>query len=65
MALDQAVREALYEAAKKVGQPEVVARRLTAWLDEKSKGESSSEQELRFYDNVMKEIVSGGESDAD
>ncbi len=65
MALDPAVRAALYEATKNVGQPDVVARRLAAWLDEKSKGESGAEQELNFYENVMRELVPGGVTDAD
>ena len=65
MALDPALEEALLEATTEAGQPRPVAQRLVAWLKALSNGESSEEQDLSFYANVMAAISTGGGKDAD
>jgi len=65
MALDPALRKALYDATEEAGQPRPVAQRLVAWLEAQSAGESSEQQDLTFYDNVMKAIVLPGVDNAD
>lgn len=65
MALDSALEEALHKAVAESGQPKQVALRLTAWLKALSTGESSEEQDLSFYDNVMQAIEEPETGDAD
>lgn len=65
MALDPALEEALYKATADAGQPRPVAQRLVAWLKAQSTGESSEEQDLSFYKNVMGAIRLKGGTDAD
>lgn len=64
MALDPALEKAVLEATERAGQPRPVAQRLIAWLQALSDGESSEEQDLSFYDNVMSALAIGGNSDA-
>jgi hypothetical protein len=65
MALDPALEEALFKAAAEAGQPRPVAQRLVAWLKAQSNGESSEEQDLSFYENVMGAISLPGSENAD
>ncbi|MEQ5795201.1 hypothetical protein LZ686_11110 [Paracoccus sp. NFXS7] len=65
MALDPALKKALYDAAEKADQPRQVAQRLVAWLEALSTGESSEQQDLSFYQNVMAAIVLPGVDNAD
>jgi hypothetical protein len=65
MALDQALEEALHKAVAEAGQPKQVAQRLTAWLKALSTGESSEEQDLSFYDNVMAAVAVAEVDDED
>ena len=62
MALDPALEEALLKATADLGQPRPVAQRLIAWLKAQSNGESSEEQDLSFYENVMSAIELSGDS---
>lgn len=65
MSLDPALESALQQAVAQAGQAEPVAQRLIAWLRAMSAGESSEEQNLSFYANVMSIISSGEAPDAD
>jgi hypothetical protein len=65
MALDPALEEALHKAVAEVDQPGTVAQRLIAWLTALSSGESSEEQDLSFYQNVMTAIAVKDTGDAD
>ena len=65
MALDPALEEALMKATTQAGQPRPVAQRLVAWLKAQSNGESSEDQDLSFYENVMGAISLPGVNDAD
>jgi hypothetical protein len=65
MALDPALEEALFSATSECRQPRPVAQRVIAWLKAQSTGESSEEQDLSFYENVMQAIVVPGAPDAD
>lgn len=65
MALDPALKKALYDATDEAGQPRPVAQRLVAWLEALSAGESSEEQDLSFYQNVMAAVVLPGVDNAD
>lgn len=65
MALDPALEAAVYQASEEVGQPRSVAQRIVAWLKAESAGESSEEQDLSFYENVMAAIQGEGNRDAD
>lgn len=64
MALDPALEDALLKATADAGQPRQVAQRLVAWLKARSNGESSEEQDLSFYENVMGAISLSGGKDA-
>lgn len=57
MALDSALKQALFDATEKAGQPPEVAKRLVAWLEAQSTGESSESLDLSFYQNVMATVV--------
>lgn len=65
MALDVALEEALFSATAEAGQPRTVAQRLVAWLKAQSNGESSEDQDLSFYENVMTAITISGASHED
>ena len=65
MALDPALESAVLEATEKAGQPRAVGQRLVAWLLALSEGESSEEQDLSFYENVMSAVALPGAKDAD
>lgn len=65
MALDPALKKALYDATDEAGQPRPVAQRLVAWLEALSTGESSEEQDLSFYQNVMAAVALPGVDNAD
>jgi len=65
MALDSALKQALFDATDKAGQPPRVAKRLVAWLEAQSTGESSEQQDISFYQNVMAAIVLPGVENAD
>ena len=65
MALDPALETALYEATAEIGQPRAVAQRLVAWIKAQSTGESSEEQDLSFYNNVMSAITLPSDNHAD
>lgn len=64
MALDPALEAALHKAVSEAGQPKQLAQRLAAWLKALSTGESSEEQDLSFYENVMAAIVAAEAGDA-
>jgi hypothetical protein len=57
MALDPALEDALQRAVAEAGESKQVAQRLIAWLKALSNGESSEEQNLSFYANVMSAIA--------
>ena len=65
MALDPALESAVFEATERAGQPRTVAQRLVAWLRAQSEGESSEEQDLSFYENVMGALRLAGGDDED
>jgi hypothetical protein len=65
MALDPALEDALQRAVAEAGESKQVAQRLIAWLKALSNGESSEEQNLSFYDNVMSAIAPAEASRAD
>lgn len=65
MALDQALIQAVKESVQKMGQPEVVNRRMLAWLEDMSQGNVSDGQNLEYYTNLMDEIITDGIADAD
>ena len=54
--LDRALEASLSETVLKAGQPETVARRLTAWLRAMSKGSLSREDHTGFLDAVRHEV---------
>ena len=54
--LDRALEESLRETVREAGQPERVARRLTAWLTEMSKGSLAKEDDDRFLRAVCDEV---------
>ena len=56
MTIDEALEEALTETVRDAGQPEAVARRLTAWLRQMSQGPLAKEDEARFLDGVCDEL---------
>lgn len=62
--LDSALEEALAVTVKEAGQPETVARRLTAWLRRMSQGASAKEDDARFLMSVCEEL-NLGRKDAD
>lgn len=62
--LDSALEEALAVTVKEAGQPETVARRLTAWLRRMSQGSSAKEDDARFLMSVCEEL-NLGRKDAD
>ena len=61
--LDKALEEALEESIKESGQPEPVARRITAWLRQMSQGTSTYEDDTRFLMDVCNELRLGSESE--
>ena len=54
--LDRALEESLKEAVREAGQPDTVARRLTAWLTEMSKSSLVKEDDARFLKAVCDEV---------
>ena len=64
MTIDEALEGALTETVREAGQPEAVARRLTAWLRQMSQGPLMKEDEARFLNAVCDELELGAE-DAD
>lgn len=56
MTIDEALEEAVTETVRDAGQPEAVARRLTAWLRQMSQGSLAREDEARFLDGVCDEL---------
>ena len=56
MTIDEALEEALTETVQDAGQPEAVARRLTAWLRQMSKGPLVKEDDARFLNAVCDEL---------
>ena len=54
--LDSALVEAVREATQRLGQPESAARRLIAWLDQLSLGESTPLDSERFLAGVLEEL---------
>ena len=54
--LDQALEESLAETVREAGQPESVARRLTAWLQQMSQGPLMKEDDARFLKAVCDEL---------
>ncbi len=56
MTIDQALDEAVAETVRDMGQPEAVARRLTAWLREMSQGPLAKEEGARFLNAVCREL---------
>jgi hypothetical protein len=65
MALDPALEDALQRAVAESGESKQVAQRLIAWLKALSNGESSEDQNLSFYRNVMSAIGPAEASRAD
>ena len=65
MAIDQELKKALHDATAEAGQPRPVAQRLVAWLEAQSTGESSEDQEISFYQNVMTAITLPGVENED
>lgn len=65
MALDPALEDALQRAVAEAGESKQVAQRLIAWLKALSNGESSEEQNLSFYANVMSAIAAAEAKSAD
>ena len=59
MMLDRALQEALEEAVREAGQPETVARRLTAWLRQMSEGALAKEDDARFLTAACDELDLG------
>ena len=57
MTLDEALEEALTETVRDGGQPETVARRLTAWLRQMSLGPLVKEDDARFLKAVCDELA--------
>ena len=57
MTLDPALEEALAETLREAGQPEAVARRLTAWLRQMSQGPLVKEDDARFLKAVCDELA--------
>ncbi|MYE25506.1 MAG: hypothetical protein F4Y01_16470 [Gammaproteobacteria bacterium] len=62
--LDPALEESLAETIKEAGQPETVARRLTAWLRRMAQGSPVEEDEARFLTAVF-EVLDLEDEDAD
>ena len=56
MTIDKALEDALVETVNKSGQPEAVARRITAWLRQMSQGSLSKEDDARFLQAVCDEL---------
>ena len=54
--LDQALEESVTETVRDAGQPESVARRLTAWLRQMSQGPLVKEDDARFLKAVCDEL---------
>ncbi len=56
MTIDEALEQALTETVRDRGQPEAVARRLTAWLRQMSQAPLTKEEEARFLNAVCDEL---------
>lgn len=54
--LDKALEEAIIEAVITSGQPDAVARRITAWLRQMSQGPLVKEDDARFLIEVCNEL---------
>jgi len=65
MALDPALEDAVQRAVAELGESKQSAQRLIAWLKALSNGESSEDQDLSFYNNVMGAIASAEAKSAD
>lgn len=65
MALDPALIEAVKEAAGEAGHPESLAKRLLAWLTQRSDGELSRESDAQFYADVRKALGPAGDDNED
>ncbi|MDE0309704.1 MAG: hypothetical protein OXI60_07745 [Acidiferrobacterales bacterium] len=48
--------DSIYEAVESVDQPETVAKRLVAWLNEMSYRELSAEEEREYLENLKSAI---------
>ncbi|MDE0039071.1 MAG: hypothetical protein OXU77_16195 [Gammaproteobacteria bacterium] len=62
--LDGALEESLTETVREAGQPETVARRLTAWLRQMSQGPLAKEDDARFLMAVC-DVLELEDDDAD
>lgn len=62
--LDPALEESLAETVREAGQPEAVARRLTAWLRQMGQGSLVEEDEARFLTAVF-DVLELEDEDAD
>jgi hypothetical protein len=65
--LDSEVTKAIHEAVIEIKQPEKVARRIEAWLDEMSKSELSPTDEKGYLENILSAITvnMSGDNDED
>ena len=59
MMLDRALEEALEEVVREAGQPETVARRLTAWLRQMSEGALGQGRRRQISDGGCDELDLG------
>ncbi|MDE0242545.1 MAG: hypothetical protein OXQ84_20515 [bacterium] len=62
--LDEALEESLTETVREAGQPETVARRLTAWLKQMSERALAKEDDARFLQGVC-DVLELEDDDAD
>ncbi len=60
--LDHALEESLSEAVRQAGQPESVARRLTAWLRQMSQGAPLTEDYETFLQAARDELDLGNKN---
>lgn len=58
--LDEALRGAIVAVVKDAGQPDAVASRLLAWLEELSQQELGKDEQTRFFDMVRDELAIEG-----
>lgn len=62
--VDEALKNAIFQVAKEMGQPAPVANRLIAWLTEMSATEPTREQNQVFLDSLRDAIVTEDADDA-
>ena len=64
MPLEPELEDAIIKVVAEKNQPDQVARRLIAWLEEMSKAELGRDDQMRHFDNMRSAISLPEDSDA-